>query len=82
MRKESGAEKKTASKEAIAKEIVKQFNFEDEGAAVIYKRGFIDFARYVQAGGVFAEIKEMMTTNKLPIAMRPAKRTKRQPLRY
>jgi len=72
MRKENGKETKTASKETVAKEIVKRVNFKNDGAVVIYKRGFFDFARFVQAGGTWPEIKEMMTTNKLPSSLKTA----------
>jgi hypothetical protein len=51
---------------------------ENKTAAMIYKAGFFDFARYIQAGGVFAEIKEMMITGELPAAMKAAKGTKRR----
>ena len=76
MQCESKAKKET--KETVAKDIVKRLHVENEMARRIYKAGFFDFARYLQAGGVFAEIKEMMTTNKLPQAMKPAKRQPRK----
>ena len=78
MRKENRKEAKAASKEAVAKEIVKRLHVENKTAVMLYKAGFFDFARYVQAGGSFAEIKEMMITSELPAAMKPARRTKKQ----
>ena len=76
MQCESKAEKET--KETVAKDIVKRLHVENETAVRIYKTGFSDFARYLQAGGVFAEIKEMMITNELPEGMKPAKRQPRK----
>ena len=79
MQHENKAKKET--KETVANDIVKRLHVENETARRIYKTGFADFIRYLQAGGVFVEIKEMMTTNELPQAMKPAKRQPRT-LRY
>jgi len=57
---------------------VKRLHVENKTAVMLYKAGFFDFARYVRAGGVFAEIKEMMITGELPAAMKAAKGTKRR----
>ena len=66
---------KTETKKTVAKEIIKRLNVDSEAVAAIYKRGLFDFARFVHAGGAWAEIKEMMQTDKLPQGMR-AKRQK------
>jgi glycerol-3-phosphate dehydrogenase len=58
------------NKKAIAQGIVKRLNMGNKTAVSIYKRGFLDFAQFVQAGGSGAEIKELLTTGKLPEGMR------------
>ena len=58
MKKQRKTETKT--KNDIANEIKQRFKYNDDEIVLVYQRGFVDFARFIQAGGTWPEIKEML----------------------